>query len=112
MSRFKLNTHSKHTSEDPQRVDLPVFFLALLLWGRGSSTGKAVRTLEETVQVIYFSLQTVCFSSVEKFHPHPPPQKNVYLQKDRAGSVVYSARGTGILSVGLNGGIQSFHLVL
>lgn len=72
VSRFKLNTHSKHTCEDPQRVDLPVFFLALLLWGRGSSTGKAVQTLEETVQVIYFSLQTVCFNSVEKFHPHPP----------------------------------------
>lgn len=87
-----------------------MFFLALLLWGRGSSTGKAVQTLEETVQVIYSSLQTVSFSSVEKFHPRPP--KNVYLRKDRAGSVAYLARGTGILSVGLNGGIQSFHLVL
>lgn len=58
---------------DPRRVRLPVFFWALLSWERGSSTGKAVQTLEETVQVIYFSLQTVCFSSVEKFHPDCPP---------------------------------------
>lgn len=86
---------------------LPVFFWALLSWERGSSTGKAVQTLEETVQVIYFSLQTVCFSSVEKFHPDCPPpfsRANVYLQKDQnnqAGSAVYLAHGAGILSVGL-----------
>lgn len=97
VSRFEIKARAPNGASappDPRRVHLPVFFWALLSWERGSSRGKAVQTLEETVQVIYFSLQTVCFSSVEKFH----------LQKDQnsqAASAVYSAHRAGILSVGL-----------